>query len=233
MYLKKFLFVLVILSLSVAGVFAQVPQEKKGSLEPENYNEARLNRLQPPDQVMDAIGIVSGMVVAEIGAGRGRYVVHLAVRVGENGKVYAEDIDAAALSHLEKRCERWGLKNVETILGDVTDPKLPEGELDLIFVISAYHHFDDPVALLRNARPALSPNGTLAIVEWLPRDENDKESSTPEQIEAQMNTAGYKLERIETFLKANRIGIYIFRIDAAQEYQGKKRESTIPNVWHF
>jgi ubiquinone/menaquinone biosynthesis C-methylase UbiE len=132
--------------------------------------------------------------------------------VGENGKVYAEDIDAGALKYLEKRCQKWGLKNVKTILGDVTDPKLPEGELDLIFIISSYHHFDDPVALLRKARPALKSGGILAIGEWLPKHENDKAYSTPEQMEAQMKAAGYKLERIETFLKNNNMYIYVFRI---------------------
>lgn len=191
-------------------------QEQEGVLAPENFNEARLNRLQPPDKVMDVIGIVQGMTVAEIGAGRGRYVVQLAVRVGESGKVYAEDIDSAALRHLEQRCKRWGLKNIETILGDVTDPRLPEGELDLIFVISSYHHFDDPVELMRNARSALKSDGKLAIGEWLPRDEKDSGYNTPEEMEAQMNAAGYKLERIETFLEKNNMYIYIFSIDGSQ-----------------
>lgn len=213
MFCKRHFFVFIILSLSFASAFAHIAQEKQGVLAPENANEARLNRLQPPDKVMDAIGIVPGMVVAEIGAGRGRYVVQLAVRVGESGKVYAEDIDAAALRYLEKRCERWNLKNVETILGGITDPKLPEGELDLIFIISSYHHFDDPIALLRNARSALKPDGRLAIAEWLPQGENDRESTTPEQMADQMNAAGYKLERIETFLEENHVYIYIFRID--------------------
>ncbi len=183
-----------------------VYQEQQGVLAPENANEARLNRLQPPEQVMDAIGIKPGMVVAEIGAGRGRYVVQIAVRVGETGKVYAEDIDAAALKHLEKRCEKWGLEHVETILGDIMDPKLPKGKLDVIFVISAYHHFQDPVALMRNARSALNPDGLVAIGEWL-------NATSPEQIESQMKAAGYKLERTETFLKKNNLYIYIFRID--------------------
>jgi len=35
----------------------------------------------------------------------------------------------------------------------------------------------------------------------------------PEQMENQMNAAGYRLERIETFLEANRMYIYVFRID--------------------
>jgi ubiquinone/menaquinone biosynthesis C-methylase UbiE len=213
MFRRKHTIIFILLVFLLVSAASQETQEQKGVLAPENDNEARLNRLQPPDKVMDAIGVTPGMHIAEIGAGRGRYVVQFAVRVGENGKVYAEDIDAAALRYLDKRCERWGLKNVETILGDVTDPKLPEGKLDLIFVISAYHHFSDPVVLLRNARSGLKPDGKLAIGEWFPTEESPGSGTPPEKMEAQMNAAGYRLERLETFLKANRMYIYIFRID--------------------
>lgn len=210
MFRRKHIFIIFIsafLLLSITGI----AQQRKGVLEPENDNEARLNRLQPPEKVMDLVGITPGMILAEIGAGRGRYVVQLAARVGETGKVYAEDIDAAALRHLESRCEKWGLYNVETILGDVTNPKLPEGELDLIFIISSYHHFEDPVALMRKARPALKTDGKLAIVEWLPWREDDREGTSPESMEAKMKAAGYKLVRTETLSEAKPLNIYIFR----------------------
>jgi ubiquinone/menaquinone biosynthesis C-methylase UbiE len=190
----------------------EVPSQAQDVRRAENANEARLNGLQPPDLVMDAIGLKPGMTVAEIGAGRGRYVVHLAVRVGETGRVYAEDIDAPSLKHLESRCRNGGLRNVQTILGEVLDPKLPAGEFDLIFVISSYHHFEDPVVLMRNARPALKPDGRLAIAEWLPRGEDTEETTTPEDMEAQMKAAGYTLERIDKQLEANRIYIYLFRL---------------------
>jgi SAM-dependent methyltransferase len=203
----KILALILFLALPGSGL----AQQTSGVLEPESANEARLNRLQPPDQVMDAIGIEPGMVGAEIGAGRGRYVVQLAVRVGGAGKVYAEDIDARALRHLEQRCERWGLDHVHAIVGDVTDPKLPEGELDFIFIISSYHHFDDPVTLLRNARASLKPDGMLAIGEWLPEDEDDDHYNTPDEMEAEVGAAGYTLDRIETFLEDNNLYIYVFR----------------------
>ncbi len=134
---------------------AAFPQDAKDRVAPENANEARLNRLQPPDKVMDIIGAAPGMTIAEIGAGQGRYVVNLANRVGPQGKVYAEDIDEASLRHCAERCRRNGFHNVETILGGFTDPKLPAEALDLIFIISSYHHFDDPVALIAEspARP--------------------------------------------------------------------------------
>jgi ubiquinone/menaquinone biosynthesis C-methylase UbiE len=202
---KIFVVVIILLMFFFAMVNVGI-SKPQDVLTPENANEARLNRLQPPDRVMDAIGIKPGMVVAEIGAGHGRYVVQIAVRVGENGRVYAEDIDASALQHLEQRCARWGLEHVEAILGDLTDPKLPEGKMDVIFVISAYHHFNDPVALMKNARLSLKPDGIVAIGEWL-------NATSPEQIETQMKEAGYKLDRTETFLEKNNLYIYIFRID--------------------
>jgi SAM-dependent methyltransferase len=185
---------------------------------------------------MDSIGLAPGMTVAEIGAGRGRYVMQLANRVGKSGKVYAEDIDADALGYLKQRCERWGIANVETVLGEVMNPKLPQRSLDLILVISSYHHFDDPVELLRNARPALKPTGILAIGEWLPEDKNSGEGTTPETMTAQMKDAGYRLERIETFLKANNMYIYIFRPGAAQKWAGfsslrNRADIGVPQIW--
>jgi len=208
---RKFIPLCLVLAGLAALAATQDTPTTENVLAPESANEARLNRLQPPGRVMDAVGVVPGMAVAEIGAGRGRYAVQLAARVGEKGRVYAEDIDAKALTHLRSRCRRCGLRNVEPILGSVTDPDLPEGVLDLIFIISAYHHFEDPVALLRNARPALKPDGRLAIVEWTPQ-ESGEEYPAPERVEAQMRSAGFALDRIETFLKSNNVLIYIFHL---------------------
>ena len=203
--------ILVLAILLSAASFASPIQDWEGALKPENFNEARLNNLQPPEKVMDAIGLKPGMTAAEIGAGRGRYVMQLAHRVGNSGKVYAEDIDAESLRHLEQRCARFGIENVETISGEVKDPKLPADSLDLIFIISSYHHFDDPVELLRNARPALKPTGVLAIGEWVRLEGERGEGTSPETMEAQMKQAGYRLDRTETFLKDNNLYIYIFR----------------------
>src|ERR1700737_4273022 len=47
---------------------------------------------QKPDQIMDALGVAEGSVVAELGAAGGWFTLRLARRVGPNGLVYAEDI---------------------------------------------------------------------------------------------------------------------------------------------
>lgn len=188
-----------------------MPQGVQDRLAPIDANEARLNKIQPPGLVMDIIGAAPGMAVAEIGAGWGRYVVHLADRVGPRGKIYAEDINADALRQCADRCRRGGFDNVTTIVGDLADPKLPAGELDLIFIISSYHHFGDPVALMSKAREALKPGGRVAIVEWLPPTTGRGEGNTPETMTSQMKKAGYGLERIDRSLEKDRLLIYLFR----------------------
>ncbi len=208
MRIRKTAFFLV---LAFAGAFPGAGAERPGVLAPENANEARLNRLQPPGKVLDAIGVRPGMRVAEIGAGRGRYAVQLAVRVGPGGRVYAEDIDAAALEHLRRRCRRWGLENVEVILGGVTDPRLPPARLDMIWIVSSYHHFADPVALLRRARSALKAGGRLAIGDWITIHEAGRKSKSSAQIIREVESAGYVLERVDPFLKDNNFLIFIFR----------------------
>jgi tRNA A58 N-methylase Trm61 len=45
---------------------------------PLNNFEKETLALQPPDKVMDAVGVKPGMVIGELGAGRGRFTVHLA-----------------------------------------------------------------------------------------------------------------------------------------------------------
>ncbi len=211
----KNLFVIFLIAFLLLFPKAGFSQQSLGVLEPEDDNEARLNRLLPPERIMDAVGVTRGMVLAEIGAGRGRFAVQLAVRVGETGKVYAEDIDAAALRHLKNRCEKWGLLNVETILGEVRDPKLPEGEMDLVVVVSSYHHFRDPVVVLQKGKSALKKDGILAIAEWLPHNKNDREGTAPEDIEAQMKAAGYELISTETLDVTKPLNIYLFRKNPA------------------
>jgi SAM-dependent methyltransferase len=188
-----------------------MPQSGADRLAPANANEARLNRIQPPGPVMDIIGAAPGMTIAEIGAGWGRYVVHLADRVGPRGRVYAEDINASALRDCADRCRRGGFENVTTVVGEPSDPKLPAAALDLIFIISSYHHFGDPVALMSKARESLKPGGRVAIVEWIRSADGSGEGTSPEAMTEQMKRAGYGLARIDRSLEKDRLLIYLFR----------------------
>jgi len=183
-----------------------------GQTDPADAWERRLNELQPPDKVLEAVGVRPGMVIGEVGAGRGRYTMHLARRTGPEGRVFANDIDAGSLAYLRERCQRDGVGNVVTILGKMDDPLFPPAGLDLVFMVNTWHHLARPVVLLRNLVPALKPGATVAIVEHDPEKSGTaflRESTSRETMEEQAAEAGFEVVRIETFLETD--NIYILR----------------------
>ena len=172
--------------------------------------ERATNERQPPGKVMDAIGLKPGMVVGEVGAGRGRYTVHLAVRVGPTGRIYANDINEAALAVLRDRCLGDKLANVETILGCVDDPLFPKAALDMVFMVLTYHHLAKPVDLLKNLIPSLKPGATVVVID--PDSVKDpgqpnSEYTSREKIEREAAAAGFEVAKVETFLQRDNLFI--------------------------
>ena len=167
------------------------------------------NAIQPPDVVMDLIGVTPGLIIGEVGAGRGRVTVHLAARVGETGKVYANDINAASLDYLKDRCKRQGISNVETILSLVDDARFPANRLDLVFMAWVYHHVDKPVPLLKSVLPSLKPWGSVVMVEPIRVETQTKRTArvlTRELVGREAKEAGFELAgMIEGRLKEDNI----------------------------
>jgi predicted methyltransferase len=121
---------------------------------------------QRPDQVMDALRIADGSVVADLGAGSGWFTIRLARRVGPNGKVYAEDIQREMIDAIDRRRKREGLRWVEPILGTALDPRLPAGKVDAVLIVDSYYEMEEPVVLLRNVAKSLKPGGRIGIVNY-------------------------------------------------------------------
>ncbi len=189
-----------------------------GQISLEEPWEVQINERQPPAKVMKAIGVKQGMIIGEIGAGRGRYTVFLANETGSSGKVYANDLDEVSLAYLRGRCRRLGITNVETITGIIDDPLLPEKSLDMAIMVLVYHMIENPDKLLENIKKSLKPGGTLVILD--PSDkEIDREfgidRSKPdvkvptirERIDKSASAAGYEVIRVETFLPSDLIFI--------------------------
>ena len=142
-------------------------------------------------RVMDALGITPGKTVADIGAGSGWFTVRAATRVGDSGRVYAEDINPAAIDYINERVEKEHLANVITRLGKPTNPELPRDSLDAVLLMKTYHEVAEPVALLRNLRPALKPGARVGIID---REGNGADHGVNKQVVVQeAEQAGYRL----------------------------------------
>jgi ubiquinone/menaquinone biosynthesis C-methylase UbiE len=178
--------------------------------------EESFESFQPSEKIMDRIGVEPGMVVAEIGAGNGRFAVKVAERVGAEGLVYANDIDPEAVSFMAERCEREGIDNMVVILSGEVEPRFPKKEMDLVYLINTYDHLSEPIALLKNTVPSLKPSGRLAIIATdAAKLEDHKGHATPrEQVIRQVTSAGYKLVSLDISLLYD--NIYIFRLEGAE-----------------
>lgn len=160
---------------------------------------------QRPEQVMDALQIGEGSVVADLGAGGGWFTLRLSRQVGPNGIVYAEDIQRQMIDAISRRAKHEQLLNVHTVLGTPTDPRLPAATLDAVLIVDAYHEIEQPTALLKNLATSLKSSGLIGIVDFKqdgggpgpPMDER----VDPERVIADAQAAGLELRKRENFLR--------------------------------
>lgn len=127
---------------------------------PERVREERT------DQLLRALGLKPGMVVADIGAGSGYFSFPMAAMVGPRGRVLAVDIQPEMLALIRRRMTARKVENVEPIRGTITDPKLPAAAVDLILLVDVYHEFSHPREMTEAMVRALRPGGRIVFVEY-------------------------------------------------------------------
>ncbi len=180
-------FILIALLLTLCGC---------GRIKRAVYEPADRGEWQQVERVISSLEIQPGQRVADLGAGGGYFTFHLAEAVGPEGKVYAVDIDSDMTRHLEQRASREGYANVEVILAEPGDPRLPKGTLDLLFTCNTYHHLEDPSAYFARVMSSLRPGGRVAIIDHKPEGWFQRifpHSSRAESVASEMETAGYRL----------------------------------------
>ncbi|MCF7959212.1 MAG: class I SAM-dependent methyltransferase [Pirellula sp.] len=133
---------------------------------------SRPERIQEenPQEMLDQLKLKDGMVVCDLGSGDGYHTLQMAPKVGPSGKVVAVDIQPQMLQELSRRMAANKIGNIDTILGDLWDPKLQPESIDLVLMVDVYHEFSHPVQMLSAIRKALKPTGRIALVEFRAED---------------------------------------------------------------
>ncbi|GJL67276.1 MAG: hypothetical protein NPIRA05_22470 [Nitrospirales bacterium] len=162
---------------------------------------------QQPEKVIEAMNLMPGMMVIDIGAGSGYFTRRFAESVGEKGRVIAIDVEQKMLNYNKGELEKIGLANrVRFVLAESEGPTFSGNNADIIFLCDVYHHLEDQIDYLANTKPALKPMGRVVIIDYY----NDARSGTlgfskrhlvsKEQVIKDMEQAGFTLSKEHTLL---------------------------------
>ncbi len=117
-------------------------------------------------EIVKAVGLKPGMIVADIGAGTGLFTRLFAPLVAPGGKVYAVDIAESFVKHIERQAAADGLANVQGIVCTPDSVNLPPESIDLAFLCDVYHHFEFPNKTMRSIHRALKPGGSVVLIDF-------------------------------------------------------------------
>lgn len=149
---------------------------------------------QKPKDLVKSLALAPGMAVADVGAGTGYLMPHLAEAVGAKGQVIAIDIEPQMVKYLTERAQTAKLTQVSAQLGQPSDPKLGAASVDRIVILDTWHHVPARIAYAQKLLAALRPGGMLYIVDFTkdsPEGPPAKHRLLPEQVQLDLQTAGF------------------------------------------
>jgi ubiquinone/menaquinone biosynthesis C-methylase UbiE len=203
--------VLTLLLLSVTGAVGQTVRDQHEAhglhRDPAAYiaalEDPEREAYQKPHEVMEALAVREGEVIADVGAGSGYFTMHLARHVGPGGRVYAVDVNPDMIRHLHARIRDAGLLNVSPILAPPDDPLLPQ-LVDRFLIVNVWHHVEDQAGYLAKMKNLLKPGGQVIMIDFQKRDlpvgPPVAMKIARDDLLRQMTSNGFRLEREHTFL---------------------------------
>ena len=175
-------------------------------------------REERTDLLLDYLVSLRGGVYADIGAGSGYFSIPLAERL-DSARVLAVDIQPEMLRRVARRAEEAGLENVELVQGSVDDAKLPAGQVDVVFLVDAYHEFSHPREMMQGIVAGLREGGRVVLVEYRGEDRSvpikELHKMTERQARREMAAVGLEWQTTEDFLPRQHVMVFTLVAPAA------------------
>ncbi|MEZ5418533.1 MAG: methyltransferase domain-containing protein [Vicinamibacterales bacterium] len=145
-------------------------------------------------RLVRALGVESGSVVGEVGAGRGALTIAMARTVGPGGHVYSNELDARRRDDITRAITAAGVHNVTVVEGQPAATNMPAACCDALFMRDVFHHVADRPAMSRSLFATLTPGGRLAVLDFPPRRSH---GITADEVRATLEGAGFADVRVE------------------------------------
>ncbi len=167
------------------------------------FEDPERDSWQKPAEVVKAMNLRPGDVVADIGAGTGYFTRHFAVAVGPSGKAIGLDIETGMVEYMKEDAKKLHLNNYMARVVKTDDPELEDSSVDVIFLCNTYHHIENRVTYFRNVAQSLKQGGRVINVDFY----KDSDFGPPrehklakEVVLKEMEMAGYRLVASHDFL---------------------------------
>ena len=116
-------------------------------------------------EIIKSLKIRENDKIADIGCGGGYFTFKFSDDVGENGLVYAVDMEPEYLDYVKSETRIKGVKNIETVLAEENSLEL-ENDLNLIFLRNVFHHIPEPLGYFNHLKQFLAPDGRIVIIDY-------------------------------------------------------------------
>jgi ubiquinone/menaquinone biosynthesis C-methylase UbiE len=142
---------------------------------------------------LERLDLRPGQRVLEIGPGPGRLLIPAAKRVLPGGEAVGIDIQSRMIERLELRAKTAGVTNLTTIVGDATQPHVPEASFDVAFLCTVLGEIPDRAAALGQCYRALKSQGLLSITEMF----GDPHYQSRAEVKRLTEEAGFRLRSVQ------------------------------------
>lgn len=179
---------------SESPVLEEAPSSEGGEV-PQLPEDPQRTEWQNPDFVLDLLGNLEGLVVADIGAGSGYFSFKIARRAR---KVIALDIDPRALDYIKEQIEIVGdwSRNIEPRLTPADVPNLLDEEADVVLIVNTFGFIPNKEEYLPRVLNGLKPGGKLVIVDFkagnIPVGPSDEFKVETSQVISTLRKAGFR-----------------------------------------
>lgn len=114
--------------------------------------------------LLERLGVHEGSRICDYGAGTGIFTVEMAKKT--NNQVYALDRSLEMVDAIKEKAQTYGLDNLEVRCVDADEVPIEDESMDVFFLITVFHHIEDPLTFISEIKRVLIEGGKVAIIEF-------------------------------------------------------------------
>lgn len=126
-------------------------------------------RFVTPEMAVTHFHLREGDAVADFGAGTGYFIPHLSRVVGEQGRVYACEIQKNLVESLGMMAKSQGFHNVYPVWADIEAPegsKLEADSLDAVILVNTLFQVEEKSTVIGEIARVLRRGGKAIVIDW-------------------------------------------------------------------